>query len=65
MTMFANTKIKIDKDLFERASQYAAAKKFPSIDEFVAHLIEKELATQTQEDDPQVVERLKGLGYIE
>ena len=63
--MFAHAKIKIDKDLFERAQQYAAQKKFPSVDEFVASLIERELGTQSQEDDPQVVERLKGLGYIE
>lgn len=63
--MFSTVKIKIDKDLYERAKTHAAEKKFPSVDDFVARLIELELNKETQEDDPAVVERLKGLGYIE
>lgn len=63
--MFDSVKIKIDKDLFDRAKAYAAEKKFPSVDDFIARLIELELNKQAQEDDPEVVERLKGLGYIE
>jgi len=63
--MFSHQKIKIDKDLYERAKTYAEQKKYPSVDDFVARLIERELNTEVQQDDPEVVERLKGLGYIE
>lgn len=63
--MFSQTKIKIDKDLYDRAVKYAAEKKFPSVDDFIARLIERELNTQTQADDPEVLKRLEGLGYIE
>ncbi|MCK6483240.1 MAG: hypothetical protein HUU22_07315 [Phycisphaerae bacterium] len=63
--MFSSQKIKIDKDLYERAKAYAAAKKYPSVDDFIARLIERELNTEVQEDDPEVVKRLQGLGYIE
>lgn len=63
--MFSSNKIKIEKDLYERAAAYAADKKFASVDDFVARLIERELNKEAQEDDPEVVERLKGLGYIE
>ncbi|MEE8171179.1 MAG: hypothetical protein V3T70_11595 [Phycisphaerae bacterium] len=58
-------KIKLDKDLYDRAREFAEKKKFPSVDEFVARLIEKELNTEVQEDDPEVLKRLQGLGYIE
>jgi len=63
--MFATTTVKIDKDLYKRAKAYAEAKKFPSVNEFVARLIERELNTEVQADDPEVIKRLEGLGYIE
>ena len=61
-------KVKIDKDLYRRAAEHAASKGYSSVDEFVAHCIEKELHDSGQaaeEDDQQVAERLQGLGYIE
>jgi hypothetical protein len=62
------TKVKIDKDLHRRASEHAAAAGYSSVDEFVAHCIEKELhasGQDTDQDEQQVADRLKGLGYIE
>jgi len=63
--------VKLDKALLERVRKYAKAAGYSSPDEFIAHAIEKELAKldeakgQGSETDPAVLERLKGLGYIE
>ncbi len=63
--------VKLDKKLLERVQRYASAAGYSSADEFIAHCIEKELALLDQakgegsETDPAVLERLKGLGYIE
>jgi metal-responsive CopG/Arc/MetJ family transcriptional regulator len=63
--MFGGDKIKIDKGLLERAGKFASAAGYSSVDEFIAHLIEKELAKlEGAEDDEEVKRRLKGLGYI-
>ncbi len=65
-----NTKIKLDKDLFLRCKQYAETKGYSSIEEFVTHTLEKELRNENSksedvEDERELTERLKGLGYIE
>ena len=63
--------VKLDKNLLERVKKYAKAAGYSSPDEFIAHAIEKELAKldeakgEGRETDPAVLERLKGLGYIE
>ena len=63
--------VKLDKNLLERVKKYAQAAGYSGPDEFIAHAIEKELAKldqakgEGQETDPSVLERLKGLGYIE
>jgi hypothetical protein len=63
--MFGGDKIKIDKDLLERAKKFASVAGYSSVDEFIAHLIERELATlEGAADDEEVKKRLKGLGYI-
>lgn len=63
--MFGGEKIKIEKGLYERVKKVAQIAGYSSVDEFITHLIEKELAKidDTKGDD-QVKERLKGLGYI-
>jgi len=59
-------KIKLDPHLYERARQVAQAAGYASTEEFIVHLIEKELARIGPADDAkQVEERLRGLGYIE
>lgn len=62
----AGAKVKIDKDLFQRAKRVAEIAGYSSTEEFITHLIERELAKLEQSGDPddKVKERLRGLGYI-
>ncbi|MGQ9603088.1 MAG: hypothetical protein ACUVUU_02655 [bacterium] len=63
--MFGGEKIKIEKGLYERVKKVAEIAGYSSVDEFITHLIEKELAKiEDTKGDDQVKERLKGLGYI-
>lgn len=63
--------IKIDKALLERAKRYAKAAGYASVDEFIAHALENELTKLDEakgsgkETDAAVLDRLRGLGYIE
>lgn len=60
-------KIKLDKALYERAKHVSEVAGYSSVDEFVAHVLERELDTVAGEDDPddeEVLKRLKGLGYL-
>jgi metal-responsive CopG/Arc/MetJ family transcriptional regulator len=58
-------KIKLDKDLIERVKQIAELAGYASHEEFVTHIIERELA-QFEDDgsDEDITEKLRGLGYI-
>jgi hypothetical protein len=59
-------KIKIESGLFDRAKRAAAVAGYSSVEEFVAHCIEKELQKlQVDEVEGQVADQLRGLGYIE
>ncbi len=58
-------KIKIDSGLFDRAKKAAEAAGYSSIEEFVTHIIETELAKHETTDDDKVTDQLRGLGYIE
>lgn len=60
-------KIKIDSKLHERAKKAAEAAGYSSLDEFITHIIEKELSQLegASEGDDAVAEQLRGLGYIE
>ena len=59
-------KLKLDKHLYERVQKAAELAGYSSTDEFIIHIIEREVATLEQaEADDKVEERLRGLGYIE
>ncbi len=59
-------KIKLDTHLFDRAGKVAEIAGYSSTEEFIVHIIEKELANfESAETDEKVEERLRGLGYIE
>ena len=60
-------KIKLDSDLYERLKKVAKTAGYASADEFIVHIIEKELEKIQPDDadDAEVMERLRGLGYIE
>jgi hypothetical protein len=63
--MFGGNTIKLDKPLMERARKAAALGGYASVDEFVVHVLEKELARLLDsESDDEIKKRLKGLGYI-
>jgi hypothetical protein len=59
-------KIKIDSHLFDRIKKVADLAGYASPEEFVVHVLEKELSViEAAESDEQVTERLRGLGYLE
>ena len=58
-------KIKLDSDLLERIKQVAGVAGYASHEEFIMHVLEKELAQfEDAGSDEEIVEKLKGLGYI-
>lgn len=60
------TKIKIDSALYARAKNVVDVAGYSSLDEFITHVIEKEVAKYEQSDaDEKIAEQLRGLGYIE
>jgi hypothetical protein len=60
-------KIKVEKDLYQRAEKCGSALGYSSVDEFVEHLLEKALREHEKKEGgaSAVEERLKGLGYID
>ena len=59
-------KIKIDKALYDRVKAVSDKAGYSSVDEFITSVLEKELAKlEDAENDEQLEERLRGLGYIE
>lgn len=59
------SKIKIDKELLEKAKEYSEKKGYPSVDEFISHLLEKEMKeSDKSSSEDEIKKRLKGLGYI-
>ncbi len=59
-------KIKIDSRLLDRIKKVADRAGYASPEEFVVHVLEKELSViEAAESDEQVTERLRGLGYLE
>ncbi|MAE27493.1 MAG: hypothetical protein QF724_00460 [Planctomycetota bacterium] len=58
-------KIKIEKDLLERIKQISEVAGYASHEEFIMHVLEKELAQFEESDsDDDITEKLRGLGYI-
>ncbi|KAA0222006.1 MAG: hypothetical protein EDS66_07495 [Planctomycetota bacterium] len=59
-------KIKIDGHLYDRLKKVTEIAGYTSVDDFVTHMIEKELTKiESADSDSDVEERLRGLGYIE
>ena len=58
-------KIKLDRQLFERVTKMAKLSGYSSVDEFVAHVLEKELAgLDDAASEEEIKKKLEGLGYI-
>ena len=59
-------KVKIDSGLFDRAKRGAAAAGYSSVEEFIAACVEREIQRlKVEEQEAQVSDQLRGLGYIE
>ena len=61
----STTKIKLDKDLVDRAKKYADAAGYSSVEEFISHTLESAIQQLDEaSDSEEIKEKLKGLGYI-
>ena len=57
--------IKIDKELHARLTKVADVAGYATVDEFVAHVLEKEMIHfEDSKNDDEIRAKLKGLGYI-
>jgi hypothetical protein len=63
--MFKNT-IKLNKNLMSRVQRCSEAAGYSSPEEFVEHVLERELAKlEDAVSDEEIVKKLKGLGYVD
>ena len=59
------SRVKIDRALLEKVKRYAVIAGYSTVEEFIEHAIEKELAQLEGADSEEAIrKRLKGLGYI-
>jgi len=60
-----STKVKIDKVLLRKIKKYAEICGYSSVEEFITHCLEKEIAKIEEADsEEEIKKKLKGLGYI-
>ena len=58
-------KVKIDPGLYLKAAQRARELGYPGVDEYVVHVLEKDLGRSVrQAAEAEVDQQLRGLGYI-
>jgi len=63
--MFGSNRIKLEKALYDKLKKYSKLAGYSSVEEFVTHALEKELAhVGDAESDEEIKKRLRGLGYI-
>ena len=61
----ATEKIKLDKDLLDKVRKLSLISGYSSVEEFVTHLLEKEIAAiEEAGTEEEIRKKLKGLGYI-
>ncbi len=62
---FSNS-IKLEKALFERVKRCAEAGGYSSPQEFVEHVLDRELSQiEDGATDDEIMQKLQGLGYLE
>ncbi len=65
------SRIKLDGELLSRCRKQAEQLGYSSVEEFVTHVLERELRSmegtgdESAADEAEIANRLKGLGYIE
>jgi metal-responsive CopG/Arc/MetJ family transcriptional regulator len=58
-------KLKLEKELLDRAEKAAEAAGYSSVSEFITHIVERELQQlEGASSEEDLKNRLKGLGYI-
>ena len=58
--------IKLNRALWARVKQYAGAAGYSSPEEFVEHVLEKELArVEAAPSAEEIARKMKGLGYLD
>jgi len=64
--MFGKNKITLEKSLFDRVKAAAEKAGYASVDEFVSHVMERELSQGEggNRSEADVKKQLEGLGYI-
>ena len=59
------SRIKLDKALLAKVKRYADLAGYSSVDEFVTHALEKQIAQlENAGSEEELKKKLKGLGYI-
>jgi len=57
--------VRLDKALLAKVKRYSDLAGYSSVDEFITHALEKEIARLEEADSPEEIKKkLKGLGYI-
>ena len=57
--------IKLDKALLAKVKRYSDLAGYSSVEEFITHALEKEIAQLEEADsEEEIKKKLKGLGYI-
>ena len=60
-----SAKVKIDKVLLDKIKKYAEMSGYSSVEEFITHCLEKEVAKiEDVDSEEEIKKKLKGLGYI-
>lgn len=64
--MFGGSKIKVDKDLLEKVKKYSSIAGYATPEEFVHHVLEREIAKfeENGDSEEEIKKRMQGLGYI-
>ncbi|HJN48549.1 MAG TPA: hypothetical protein QGE93_07460 [Acidobacteriota bacterium] len=63
--MFGGSKITLNKDLLARVKKFTEIAGYSSVEEFISHALEKELAVLEEADtEEEIKKKLQGLGYI-
>ena len=63
--MFGHNRIALDKALLIKVKRYADLSGYSSVQEFITHVLEKEIAhLEEASSEEEIKKRLKGLGYI-
>ena len=61
----STAKIKLDKELLSKVKKYADLAGYSSVEEFITHALEKEIAKlEESASEDEIKKKLQGLGYI-